>query len=197
MMAQMTALSDLPLRDLVIDPKPRPKMTPIAGATDAQRRKGRHLAMIHAHYLRDIAQTQAVLNRIDAGDSPPEELQHILLHSDMRRNFEAAGTICGHQCAVLKMHHDIEETSMFPGLLAPDNAALGTVVARLREEHEVIHELLARLARAADALAAQPHDAAFRTACEIFAVLRAAVSSHFGYEEDELTEAIGVYLDGI
>lgn len=193
----MPDLSDVPLEALVIDPKPRPKMVPIPGATDAHRRKGRQLAMIHAHYLQEVARADAVLRRIRAGDAPPEELQGIILHSDMRRNFAAAGTVCGHQCAMLKMHHDIEEAHMFPGLEAPAHAVLNTVVARLKDEHKIIHELLNRLSDAAEALAQDPSPAHFDTAERTFQTLRTAISSHFGYEEEELAEAIGLYLDGI
>lgn len=193
----MSDLATLPLDALVIDPAPRPAMPPIPGATEGERRKGRHLAVIHRHYLSEMSQVAAVLDRIRAGDAPPQRLEQIILHSDMRRNLEAAGTICGQQCQVLTMHHNIEEFHMFAGLEAPGNAALTAVVAQLRAEHKVVHELLNRLGEAARALSAEPTEAGFEAAYEIFQRLRAAVVSHFGYEETELAEAIGHYLDDI
>lgn len=172
-------------------------MAPIPDATEADRQAGQHLAAIHRHYLAEMTQVAAVLDRIKAGDAPPAELRHIVLHSDMAKNLAAAGTICGRQCQVLEMHHNIEEFHMFPGLEAPGMAALTAVVARLREEHLVVHELLNRLTQAAERLTQAPSDAAFAEACQLFDRLRAAVTSHFGYEEDELAEAIGHYLGGV
>ena len=193
----MTDLSILHLSDLTLPEAERPKMPPIAGASDLHRQKGGQLALIHRHYLGEMARVAAVLDRIAAGDSPPEELSAIILSTDMRRNLQAAGTICGHQCQVLSMHHNIEEFSMFPELEGQGNTALAAVVAQLRREHAVVHELLVRLERAAQALIEDPVEARFDKARAIFERLRATVISHFGYEETEIAKAIGFYLDGI
>lgn len=193
----MTELSQIPLAELDLNEGARPNMPPIKGATDADRRKGRRLAAIHRHYLSEMAQIAAVLERIKAGDTPPAELAAIVLASDMRKNFETAGTLCGHQCHVLTMHHDIEEHSLFPTLAAQGNGALSKVVDKLRAEHLVIHELLKRLGQSADHLTHTPDVANFEAALNVFLTLRRAVVSHFGYEEKELEEAIGMYLDGL
>lgn len=193
----MSNLSHIPLAALELNEAERPKMPPIAGASQADRRKGAHLSMIHKHYLSEMTQIAQVLERIKAGDAPPETLAQIVLHSDMRKNFEAAGTLCGHQCRVLSMHHDIEEHSMFPALAGQGNDALGKVVAQLRAEHKVVHELLTRLGAAAETLAHTPDAPNFKAAFEVFFALRKAVLSHFKYEESELEEAIGHYLGGI
>ena len=193
----MKALAHIPLSQLGLKEAERPKMPPLAGASDSDRRKGKHLAAIHRHYLSEVAQIAAILERIKGGDTPPEALASIVLHSDMRKNFEVAGTICGHQCRVLTMHHDIEEHSMFPALAAQGNTALSEVVDKLRAEHKVIHELLNRLGVAATELSAKPDEAHFEAAFDVFFALRKAVMSHFKYEETELEEAIGLYLGGI
>lgn len=193
----MTALSSLPLEQLDLNESARPSMTPIAGASEEDRRKGRHLAAIHRHYLSELAQIAAILERIKAGDAPPQALASIVLHSDMRKNFEVAGTLCGHQCRVLTMHHDIEQHSMFPALAAQGHSVLTQVVEKLGAEHQVIHELLIRLGASAQALSETPGDVHFETAFEVFFALRKAVLSHFKYEETELEEAIGFYLGGI
>jgi hypothetical protein len=179
------------------DAAARPTMPPIPGATEADRRQGMQLAAIHRHYLMEMRRVDAVFRRIEAGDAPPAELAQIVLSSDMHRNLTAMGTICGQQCQVLKMHHDIEEGHMFPELAAQDNAALRAVIDRLKAEHEIVHDLLLSLDRAAAALRTDPSDATFTTARTAFDALSAAIRSHFTYEETELAEAIGVYLDGI
>ncbi len=190
-------LTDTPLDELTVDAGDRPKAPPIPGATDADRQKGRHLAMIHAHYLSDMAQIARLMARIEAGEAPPTELADIVLSSDMAQNLRAFGSICGRECQVLMMHHDIEQAHMFPGLEAVQNEGLRAVVTRLRAEHEVVHELLNRLAYAAQALGADATDTRFDEVRAIYAKLFEVVRSHFRYEETELEEAIGVYLGGV
>ena len=193
----MQTLSHIPLAQLDLKEAERPSMPPLAGASDADRRKGRHLAAIHRHYLSEVAQIASILERIKTGDAPPEALASIVLHSEMRKNFEVAGTLCGHQCRVLTMHHDIEEHSMFPALAAQGNGALSKVVEKLRAEHKVIHEMLTRLGAVAEVLSGAPDEAHFNAAYDVYFALRKAVISHFKYEETELEEAIGLYLGGI
>ncbi len=193
----MTELAHLPLDALALPDRARPKMPPIPRATEQHRRNGRQLAAIHRHYLMEMSRVAAVLDRIAAGDAPPEDLAAIILSTDMRRNLEAAGTICGHQCQVLTIHHNIEEFSMFPELEQQGNDALTALVAQLRKEHKVVHELLIRLEAAARTLIDAPTDANFETAHATFRQLRTVVISHFGYEEQEIAEAIGYYLNGI
>jgi hypothetical protein len=193
----MTDLTHIPTDALALPEADRPKMPAIAGATEAHRRAGGQLALIHNHYLSEMDRMGAVLDRIAAGDSPPEELAAIILSSDMRRNLHAAGTICGHQCQVLTMHHNIEEFSMFPELENAGNTALAAVVAQLRREHKIVHALLDRLEAAAADLMRDPTPAHFDTAHTVFRHLKTVVTSHFSYEETEIAEAIGFYLGGV
>lgn len=193
----MTDLSETPLKDLTVDSPDRPRMPPLPDATDAHRRQGRQLAAIHRGHLWQLARIGKVMERIQAGDSPPEDLAEIVLSLDMSQNFRAFGTLCGQECQMLTFHHDIEQQSMFPRLEATGNTALQAVVARLRAEHEVVHELLNRLERAAMALMHDANEENFANAAAIFQQLKTVITSHFGYEEKEIEEAIGLYLDHI
>jgi len=184
-----------PLPDL--EEAARPTMPPIPGATDADRRQGTQLAAIHRHYLMEMGRIDMVFRRIEAGDAPPPDLAQIVLSTDTARNLAATGTICGQSCQMLMAHHNIEEGHMFPELAGQPNEALRAVVAKLRAEHEVIHALLLELHAAAQALVATPTEATFAAARTAFDRLHGAIRSHFGYEETELAEAIGFYLDGI
>lgn len=195
--SDMTELSRIPIDALSLDEAARPKAPPVPGATDLHRRQGRQLAAIHRHYLMELGRVEAVLARIEAGDAPPEELRQIVLSLDMGENLRAVGNICGRQCMVLKFHHDIEERQMFPDIEGAAGAGFAAVVAKLRAEHEVVHELLGRLERAAAALVREPTEARFAEAAAVFRKLRAVIGSHFGYEETELAEAIGYYLGGV
>lgn len=193
----MTNHSSQSLEDLTIDEAARPKAPKVPAATDIHRRQGRQLAAIHRHYLMEMAQVAAVLARIEARDTPPEDLKQIVLSLDMAENFRAFGSLCGRECQILKFHHDIESTDMFPRIEAAGGGMFREVVAKLLSEHEVVHELIIRLSRAADTLAEDPSDANFVQAATTFRKLEQVVRSHFGYEETELTEAIGYYLGSI
>ncbi len=145
----------------------------------------------------EMAQVGAVLARIEAGDTPPENLRRIVLSLDMAENFRVFGTLCGRECQVLKFHHDIESADMFPRIEAAGGGMFREVVDKLMSEHEVVHELIVRLGRAAEALAEDPVEAKFAEAAATFRKLEEVVRSHFGYEETELEEAIGYYLETI
>lgn len=193
----MTDLSTQLLDELSLNEAGRPKAPPVPEATDIHRRQGRQLAAIHRHYLMEMAQIGAVLSRIEARDTPPEHLKRIVLSLDMAENFRAFGSLCGRECQVLKFHHDIEGADMFPRIEAAGGGKFREIVAKLKAEHEVVHELIIRLGRAAEALAEDPRDANFVQAATTFRKLEEVVRSHFGYEETELVEAIGYYLGAI
>lgn len=193
----MTDLLNQSLDELNLDEAARPKAPPVPEATDQHRRQGQQLAAIHSHYLREMGQIGAALARIEAGDTPPAHLKQIVLSLDMSENFRAFGSLCGRECQLLKFHHDIESTDMFPRIEAAGGGRFRQIVAQLKAEHEVVHELIMRLDRAADALATDPTETNFATAATTFRKLEEVVRSHFGYEETELVEAIGYYLGSI
>ena len=191
------SLAHLPLEDLSVESGTRPKAPALPGATEAHRSKGRHLAAIHRGYLADLARIAAVLERIEAGDSPPEHLRDIVLTLDMAQNLRAFGSLCGQGCQILTMHHNIEQAHMFPALERAGVDGITAVVARLRQEHEVVHELLKRLEQASHALVASPQDAELAQCRAVFLALKSAIASHFHYEETELEEALGLFVDAI
>ena len=196
-MRSMKDLSTHSLNDLTLDESSRPKAPKVPAATDMHRHQGRQLAAIHRHYLIEMAQIGAVLARIESGDAPPENLKQIILSLDMAENLRAFGNLCGRECQVLKFHHDIEGSDMFPRIEAAGGGMFREVVAKLLSEHEVVHELIIRLGRAADALMEDPCEANFVTAATTYRKLEEVIRSHFGYEETELAEAIGYYLGSI
>lgn len=186
-------LRDRALSELSVEDGTRPPKPDLGTVDPPQRQAGQHLAAIHAHYLQDLSRIAQVLQRIKAGGAPPQDLAHIVLNAEMTQNFRAFGTICGQECRVLTMHHNIEEQSIFPLLHQRGSAEVRAVVDRLRAEHKVVHELLERLAATAHDLAANPSEDPFAEADAIFSQLVAVVRSHFHYEETTLEEALGVY----
>ena len=140
---------------------------------------------------------KAVLDRIEAGEASGKDLTDAVTSAEFAQNVRQFGSLCGRECKVLNGHHDIEEFALFPELASKGNDALRAVVDRLKEEHKVVHELLVRLERAAMALMFEVDAEKFSEARAVFRQLETVVHSHFGYEETQLEEAIGVFKVGV
>lgn len=193
----MSTLHDTPLADLTVDYGTRPTMPALPDATDVDRRMGRRLAAIHRMHLNDVGRIGIVLDRIEAGEASGKDLTDAVTSAEFAQNVRQFGSLCGRECKVLNGHHDIEEFALFPELASKGNDALRAVVDRLKEEHKVVHELLVRLERAAMALMFEVDAEKFSEARAVFRQLETVVHSHFGYEETQLEEAIGVFKVGV
>ena len=171
----------------------RPNAPPIEGATDAQRRQGRQLAMIHRMHLQQMRQVRNLMQNIAKGTEPPAAFVSAVPEMEMLKNYRQFGNLCGQECQFLDYHHGAEENQVFPHLAARGNDGLRKVIDKLRKEHEVVHALLERLYSDAVRLVQNPGADAFAEAGATFDALERVVKSHFGYEEVELQEALGVY----
>ncbi|MCC0031057.1 MAG: hemerythrin domain-containing protein [Brucellaceae bacterium] len=185
---QIAAMPDL--ADLKENERPRaPK---IEGLSEAQRALGRRLSMIHAMHLRDVAQLRALVDRIDQDRAAAGQLSEALEGLDMTRNLRTFGVLCGRECNNLLFHHGAEEHHVFPALEEQADAPLAAVLAKLRQEHEVIHALLEALHAGASAIYDSPDDATYAALRDTFGQLEATLKSHFGYEETELEDVLGL-----
>ncbi|WP_265500336.1 hemerythrin domain-containing protein [Paracoccus beibuensis] len=173
------------------DAAARPRPGPWPGAGRAERAHGRRLAAIHDMYRAELAAVAGLMQSIEQGDAAPQTLAPAVAGTDLARNVRQFGTACGRDCALLMNHHDIEETWMFPPLEERGGDLLAPVMARLRAEHRVIHDLIEELHAAAENLVSQPRQKAFADCAARFAALDRAVRSHFGYEETVLEEPLG------
>jgi hypothetical protein len=187
-------LADVALEELDQDEAARPHVPPYANVTEQQKQAGRHLVAIHRMHLREISKARMVLRHIRDGALDPAALITALQDMDMSQNYRLFGNICGQECRMLQFHHDAEEQHMFPALEANGTEDIRCMVAKLRQEHLVVHELLDRLEEAAQALISAPTAGAFSTATKVFDKLEAVVRSHFGYEETGLKDALGVHV---
>lgn len=177
----------------LLDPATRPKAPKIEGATHAQRLRGRRLAMIHEMHLRQMAHVRHVMQHVAAGEEKLATLDGALSDLDMRHNYRVFGNVCGQECRMLTGHHTIEDRYLFPALAAQDNEGLRKVVERLVAEHGVIHDYIERMEEAAAAAMSAPGPETFTALREAFETLERFVVSHFGYEQEELEEALGYY----
>lgn len=174
------------------DEATRPKAPKIAGATDQHRRQGRRLALFHEMHLRELARVHQAMEGVFAGNGKAEALLTTISAMQMVSNMRRFGNLCGGAWQMLTGHHSIEDQWMFPALEGQSDG-LSQVVSRLRAEHLVIHDLIVRLEDASYRLIENPGARQALTLREEFDRLHAFVVSHFGYEQQELEEALGFY----
>lgn len=193
----MSNHSTRPLSELTVEFGTRPRAPRFETATEDNRRRGRRLAAIHRMHLNDLGRIGILLDRIEAGAAEPAQLAQAIQSLEMAENVRNFGALCGRECKVLTFHHDAEEYSLFPQLEAQGNAELTALVRRLKEEHEIVHELLTRLERASMALMFDIDAERYGEVRDIFRQLERVVKSHFGYEETELEESIGLFIQDL
>jgi len=186
-----TALTDLDLNEAA-----RPSAPAIPNLSSAQKGAGRHLRAIHRHHLAEVTRARSVLTHIEQGEKNPAALLEALKDMDLFDNMRVFGNLCGRECQMLNFHHNAEERQVFPALEQRGPVGLQKVVAKLREEHLVVHELIQRLEAAAAELMAAPSETQFQRTQAVFDVLERVIRSHFSYEETEIGDALGVYFDG-
>jgi len=176
----------------LLDDATRPKAPKIEGVTPLQRRLGQRLAMIHEYHLDQVDEVRSVMEEVEAGAESAQTLLDAISSMEMTDNFRLFGNLCGRECRMLTLHHTIEDHTMFPALYQA-GAGLRSVIDRLRQEHSIIHQLLASLEGAARSAVAQPGGETFAELKKAFVALERVVRSHFGYEQEELEEALGYY----
>jgi hypothetical protein len=175
-----------------LDNATRPKAPKIEGITPAQRMAGKRLALIHDYHLEQMNEVRWVMEQVEAGEQSAAALAEAISSLQMAANYRAFGNLCGRECQMLTLHHTIEDHSLFPALRAGSDG-LRKVVDRLQEEHAVIHRLLQTLYDNAINAVRQPGRETFAATRAAFLALDRVVRSHFGYEQEELEEALGYF----
>ena len=102
----------------------------------------------------------------------------------IRQNGWTLGAFCLSYCRIVATHHTLEDRSVFPHLRAQD-AALGEVLDRLEQEHEVIADLLERVDQAMVTLVADEPEGMAKVQ-EVVDRLTEELLAHLSYEEDKL-----------
>lgn len=179
-----------------LDDDTRPPAPRFEALTAAQRLPGRHLKMIHAHFRDTMARLRELVGEAAAGRVAPEDIATRAGAVPIVDNYRRFGTLCGQHCRVIEVHHAIEDEWIFPELAAR-SAAMRAVTERLIAEHRIVHALLEQLLEALEALARDPGEANFAAARDLYAALEKALASHFGYEEEAIGDALGVYGVGV
>ena len=188
----MIVYDTLPGR-LELNEAARPKAPAIPHATDRHRRVGARLGLIHDAHRRELRALRATLDRIAREGADAGDLAVAVGELGMARNLELFGALCGRECSHLQFHHDIEEGHTFPIMERRGSDGLRLVIAKLREEHEVVHALIAALHDRTVRFTEEPSETALEAVREALDRIEEVVHSHFGYEEAELEEALGVH----
>ncbi|MFN8113450.1 MAG: LLM class flavin-dependent oxidoreductase [Solirubrobacterales bacterium] len=169
--------------------RPRgPEPDPDRAYTADEQAAGRHLIDVHDMLRGEIDRLRDLIEQVDSGTTNPDQVRSYLNRMAIRQNNWTLGTFCETYCGNVTRHHTLEDRSVFPHLRNSD-ARLAAVLDRLGEEHEVIAELLERVdAALVDLVSSEPDAMAeLRAAVDL---LTDAMSSHFSYEERELTEPL-------
>lgn len=176
----------------LLDDASRPTAPKIEGVTAAQRQHGKRLSLFHKYHLQEMADVRAALDNFLGTRESAERTSETIASLSMIDNYRLFGNLCGHECRALTLHHTVEDRSIFP-LMRNHTPGLDKVIDRLSAEHQIVHKLLVKLQEAAKNIALDPSEENFLELQETFRVLEQVVTSHFGYEERELEEALGYY----
>lgn len=178
------------------DDATRPQGPRLDNLTPAQKLPGQHLRMIHDHLRRNMAVLRDMIDEVARGEMSAEHVSRAAETMPLVENYRQFGALCGRQCQIVHMHHSIEDEAIFP-VLSAKAEAFRKVVARLVEEHEIVHELLMRLIGALQSLAQTPNSARFNDVKTLYDALERVLLSHLGYEEDAIGDALGYYDIGV
>ena len=176
------------------DESRRPAPPSYPTATAYEKAAGEHLRAIHDMYRDGLAQVGDLVDRVAEGEAGPGEARAAIHALGLTEAYQVLGSYCGQICSAVTTHHTIKDRFLYPPLRSADDE-LGPALDRLAHEHEVIHQVLARLDRSVVAVTEDP-GAAGRLVTE-FRHLRRLLESHFAYEESAIGTALGVHRIGL
>jgi hemerythrin-like domain-containing protein len=158
------------------------------------RAAAQHLVDIHDALRAELEQVRSVLGQVATGHLSVGAARSTINTMAMRQNNWTLGAFCQSYCRIVTGHHTLEDRSVFPHLRRHE-PALGPVLDRLHEEHEVIADVLDRLDQALVGLVET--DGYGTAGSAVLDELREHVDqltdtllSHLAYEERELVPAL-------
>jgi hemerythrin superfamily protein len=175
-----------------LDDATRPTVPPIEGITPEQRESGEHLKEVHDHLRGNMTSIRALIQRAQAGLVSVEDVARETGDLTMVSNFRRFGNLCGQHCQIVNTHHSIEDAYLFPSIAAISEG-YRQVADRLQAEHVVVHELLEQQIETLNAMVTEPSPEHFADAVEVYEALERVLSSHLGYEEAQIGDALGYY----
>ncbi|MCW2928049.1 MAG: coenzyme F420-dependent N10-methylene tetrahydromethanopterin reductase and related [Thermoleophilia bacterium] len=162
--------------------------------TPAEQGPGNHLRRVHDMYRGELELLERVTQEVRGGSREIGEIRATLHQLALKTNIEQFGALCARYCQMVDVHHRIESHHMFPAVRTA-GAEWSAVVDQLEHEHDVIHLQLRRLDEALVALHADASH--LERVVDEVGVLAEILRSHFGYEETQLAEPLGILGLGI
>ena len=175
-----------------LDDATRPTVPPIEGMTPEQRHAGAHLREVHDHLRENMQAIRTLVERARAGLVSTDDVARETGELTMVTNFRRFGNLCGQHCQIVNTHHSIEDAYLFPSIAAISDG-YRQVADRLQAEHVIVHELLERQIETLNLMVTEPSEQHFSDAVEVYEALERVLSSHLGYEEAQIGDAIGYY----
>jgi iron-sulfur cluster repair protein YtfE (RIC family) len=172
-----------------IDESQRPDAITGVELTPQQQLPGEHLRRIHDMYRAELAHLVGVTGQVERGVAQVADVRQALHELSLRRELAQYGSICGRFCQVVTVHHTIEDQQMFPRVRA-GGEAYAHVVDQLEHEHGLIHQLL--LAIDAALVAVFDGTGPLGDVIDRIGDLESLLLSHFDYEEQQLSEPLGL-----
>ena len=170
-----------------LDEATRPTVRLGLSLTPQQQAAGLHLRQIHDAFRAELTALESRVDEVRRGEASAADVR-AAVHQFGGATGLTLGQHCAQLCQFVTMHHSLEDSAMFPALGA--HAKVRPVVERLAEEHVVIHEHLVHVDELAARLDAEP--TVLPELDEAVAAFAAVLRSHFSYEEDELSEPLGL-----
>jgi alkanesulfonate monooxygenase SsuD/methylene tetrahydromethanopterin reductase-like flavin-dependent oxidoreductase (luciferase family) len=164
-----------------------PQPDPDRSYTPHELATAQHLIDVHDHLRAELGQIRDLVAQVADGAADPAQVRNRINEMTIRQNNWTVGAYCAQYCRLVTTHHTIEDRSMFPALRHGD-PRLSDVIARLEEEHHVIHGTLEGVDRALVGFVDEGgHGPELIEAVD---VLTDTLLSHLSYEERELVEPI-------
>jgi hypothetical protein len=170
-----------------LDEATRPHVALGLALSPAQQAAGSHLRQIHDAFRVELAALESRVAEVRRGEASAADVRAAVSAFGGASGL-TLGQHCAQLCRFVTMHHSLEDSAMFPALGA--HAKVRPVVERLAEEHVVIHEHLVHVDELAARLDAEP--GVLPELEEAVAEFAGVLRSHFTYEEDELSEPLGL-----
>jgi alkanesulfonate monooxygenase SsuD/methylene tetrahydromethanopterin reductase-like flavin-dependent oxidoreductase (luciferase family) len=155
---------------------------------------GQHLVDIHDGLRAELDQIRDVLAQVRQGHLTVGQARSAVNTMTMRQNNWTLGAYCEAYCRFVTGHHTLEDRSVFPHLRRTE-PALGPVLDRLQDEHEVIHAVLEEFDRALVRLVTDDGtgaagEAALAEVQRVVDELSKTLLDHLAYEEEHLVEPL-------
>lgn len=176
-----------------IDDATRPRVAGSVELTARQRAAGDHLRMIHDHFRHQLETLTRAVESVRDGAGDVDVVRAGVHDLAPSLTAQQVAGLCGQVCRFLTMHHTIEDQNLFPAVATMKTYA--PVTQRLAEEHLVVHAHLERIDDLALAVRTDPTRAG--ELVEAVADLRTDLESHFAYEENEMSEPLGLLGLGV